>query len=214
MSAPAVQQARLHEALLACEECDQLHHRAALEGVGQLCCSRCGAALTPTRRADFHLPLALALCGLVLLGVAHLNPVIGISVQGQDHSASLWQAAEMLYEQDAALLSVVVLVTTLISPAAELLAICWVLVPLLQGLRAPGAARVLRALRSIRPWVMVEVFMLGVLVATVKLAGMATIILGVGVWAFAALMLVLAATATALDDERLWRVLARCQAGT
>jgi paraquat-inducible protein A len=51
---------------------------------------------------------------------------------------------------------------------------------------------------------MMEVFMMGILVAVVKLAGMASIVPGLALWAFAVLIFVLAAAAAALDPHMVW----------
>lgn len=61
----------------------------------------------------------------------------------------------------------------------------------------------LALLQSLRPWGMVEVFLLGVLVATIKLSGMATVIAGPALWAFVALT-VLLTVVVSFDPRGLW----------
>ena len=61
-----------------------------------------------------------------------------------------------------------------------------------------------RLVRGFKPWGMVEVFMLGILVAFVKLAKMANLIPGIALYAFLALIFVLAASAAALDPHIVW----------
>jgi paraquat-inducible protein A len=56
---------------------------------------------------------------------------------------------------------------------------------------------------------MLEIFMLGILVALVKLGKMATIVPGISVFAFALLVLVMAAAISALDLPLLWERLDR-----
>ena len=51
---------------------------------------------------------------------------------------------------------------------------------------------------------MTDVFLLGVLVAFVKLSDMATLVLGIGVYSFAALIVVMAAAGAALDSHEVW----------
>ena len=191
--------------LLACPDCDLLHQAIELAPNAQARCLRCHAAL---RRApqpqDADLTLSLALASLVLLGIAHLNPVFGIEVQGQQQSASLWQAAMTLWDEDAWFLSVLVLTTTLLFPLVELLALCTVLLYARAGRVGPGIALVLRTLHAVRPWVMVEVLMLGVLIALVKLSSLAEVLTGPGLWSFALLMLLLAATSMLFDEASVW----------
>jgi paraquat-inducible protein A len=211
--AEALPVARLRGDLLVCGECDLLHCHPRLdaEPTDEIApagrhyeCRRCGGPLGLARRHAFDLPLALALTALVALAIAHLNPVLAIEIQGQVRSTTLWQAAVALYDDGAWFMSVLVLLTTLAAPLAEMAAVVYVLVPLRRGRTAPGFERVLRAMQAVRPWVMVEVYMLGVLVALVKLAGLAFVIAGVGLWAFGAVMLLVAAAGASFDHEHVW----------
>ena len=218
--APRIPLATLRDDLIACEECDALHRRSAVDGVGEETddivpsgrhyeCRRCGATLGLARHATFDLPLSLALAGLVALTIAHTNDILIIDIQGQQRSATLWQAAWTLYDEGAWFMSLLVLFTTLINPLVEMGAVAYVLLPLRSGQQPPAFDAVLRAMQAVRPWVMVEVFMLGVLVAFVKLNGLASVIPGPGLWAFGAVMILAAAMASAFDHEHVWASTAR-----
>jgi paraquat-inducible protein A len=221
--APRVPVATLRDDLIACEECDALHRRSSVDGIGEDTddvvpsgrhyeCRRCGATLGLARHATFDLPLSLAIGGLVMLLIAHTNNILVIDIQGQFRSTTLWQAAWTLYDEGAWFMCGLVLFTTLVNPLVELAAVAWVLLPLRAGQQAPGFDVVLRAMQAVRPWVMVEVFMLGVLVAFVKLNGLASVIPGPGLWAFGAVMVLAAAMASAFDHEHVWASTARLRA--
>ncbi|MDE2370901.1 MAG: paraquat-inducible protein A [Burkholderiales bacterium] len=185
---------------IACGECDLLLRGAALAPGTRARCPRCGALLARAPASGVDRPLALALASLVTLAVAHLNPVFGIEVQGQILSTSLWGAAAILYREGAWFLSALVLATTLLFPALQLLAICDALLARRAGHNA--STRLLRLLHAVEPWVMVEVFMLGVLIAVVKLSSLAGVLPGAGLVAFAAAMLLMAATSASFDAHR------------
>jgi len=221
--APRLPLATLRDDLIACEECDALHRRSQVDGVGEDTddtapsgrhyeCRRCGATLGQARHANFDLPLSLALGGLVMLLIAQTNSILVIDLQGQFRSSTLWEAAWTLYDEGAWFMAVLVLFTTLLNPLVELAAVAWVLLPLRTGQLAPGFELVLRAMQAVRPWVMVEVFMLGVLVAFVKLNGLASVIPGAGLWAFGAVMVLATAMASAFDHEHVWASTARLRA--
>ena len=224
--APRIPVARLRDDLIACEECDALHRRSSVDGVGDESddivpsgrhyeCRRCGATLGLARHATFDLPLAMAMGGLVMLAIAHLNDILVIDIQGQLRSTTLWGAAWTLYDEGAWFMGVLVLLTTLLNPLVEMGAVVYVLLPLRSGQQAPaGFDVVLRAMQAVKPWVMVEVFMLGVLVAFVKLNGLASVIPGPGLWAFGGVMILAAAMASAFDHEHVWASTARLRAQT
>ena len=218
--APRIPVATLRDDLIVCEECDAVHRRSSVDGAGNDSddivpsgrhyeCRRCGATLGLARHATFDLTLSMAMGGLVMLAIAHLNPILAIEIQGQTRSTTLWEAAWTLYDEGAWFMGILVLFTTLLNPLIEMGAVCYVLLPLRSGQQAPGFDVVLRAMQAVRPWVMVEVFMLGVLVAFVKLNGLASVIPGPGLWAFGGVMILAAAMASAFDHEHVWASTAR-----
>ena len=110
--APRIPVAALRDDLIACDECDALHRRSSVDGIGDESddivpsgrhyeCRRCGATLGLARHATFDLPLSLALGGLVMLAIAHLNSILLIDIQGQLRSTTLWEAAWTLYDEGA-----------------------------------------------------------------------------------------------------------------
>jgi paraquat-inducible protein A len=86
----------------------------------------------------------------------------------------------------------------------NLAALLYVLVPLRFGRLPPAVPAMLRLIQAVKPWGMVEVFLLGMLVSLVKLAHLASVQIGVALWSFAALMLLLAATAASFDAQGIW----------
>jgi paraquat-inducible protein A len=104
-----------------------------------------------------------------------------------------------------AAIATLVLLTVVIVPAIHLGCMLYMLIPVYFDRVPRHLARVLRLVMFIKPWGMMEVFMLGILVSVVKLVKMATIIPGVALYAFLALIFVLAAMAVTLDDRLIWK---------
>jgi paraquat-inducible protein A len=148
--------------------------------------------------------LALTVTGLILFVVANAFPFLGFKLQAQVHETILITGVRELYHQGMWILATVVLLTTIVMPAAQMLGLLYVLVPLKQN-RMPWKLReVFRFVQSLRPWAMMEVFMLGILVSIVKLGKMATIVPGIAAFAFMALIFVLAASLAVLDPHAVW----------
>jgi paraquat-inducible protein A len=189
---------------MACHDCDLLHRIPAVpEGRTASCC-RCGAVLAKPKRDSVERSLALVVAGLVLLVLANSFPFLGFKIQGQVRETLLLTGIQELYRQDMQLVAVLVLVTTVLAPLAQLLALFYILLPLKLNRPAPGMFHVFRRLRSIEPWSMMEVFMVGILVSVVKLAKMAQIIPGTAAFCFMALIFVLAACLASLDPHEVW----------
>ena len=89
-------------------------------------------------------------------------------------------------------------------PLLKVLLQLYVLLPLKLGLRQPGLAQSYRLLDALNPWGMLEVYMLGVLVAITKLSGMATILLGTAFYAFVALLVLTTAASSSMNPRLVW----------
>jgi paraquat-inducible protein A len=192
------------EAMIACPECDLLHRRRALPEGGSACCRRCGARLYTLRRNSLNRSLALTLTGAILFLISFSFPFLAIKAEGLMEETTLLSGVNTLYLQGWPALAALVGFTTVMVPIFQLASLLYVLVPLKLGRRPRFLASVFRLARTLHPWQMLEVFLIGILVAMVKLTKMATIVPGVAVFAFAALILVLAAIGTTLEPQLIW----------
>ncbi len=177
--------------LIICEFCDSVYRRAPLQGRVVACCSRCGARLYRNSRSDLDVMLALTLAALAVFLIANAYPLMLLGVSGKSSEATLWQMIVDTYDSNVSPIAPVAAITVFFFPLLQICLYAYVLVPLRRG-RVPVAfIGVMHALRQMQPWTMVEVFVLGMLVAVVKLGGMATATPETGMWAFAVLTFLL-----------------------
>lgn len=191
-------------ALIACHDCDLLHRLGSVPQKGSVKCSRCGAVLIKHDRNTMEHTLALACAGLILFVLANVFPLLSLEFEGQVIESALFTGVQDLYFQDSWLLAGLVLLTTIIVPLTELVTSLYILLPLKYGRVSWQSARLFRLLHILYPWSMMEVFMLGILVSMVKLGHIATIIPGIALWSFGALIFVLAAINATMDPEAIW----------
>ena len=190
--------------LIACPECDLLQRAPLLARETLATCRRCHKVLYRPADENLDRPLAYTLAAAVLFVIANAFPIVGLELQGQSSAATLFGTVRALYEGGMTMLALLVFFTTILVPAVQLSAMTYLLVPLRLGhvpLRLPLA---LRLLQAVRPWGMVEVFILGVLVSLVKLAGMARVEPGIALWSFGALLLMIAAAVASFDARVIW----------
>jgi paraquat-inducible protein A len=192
------------ESLIACHECDLLHQSQPLPSGGTARCIRCGAKLYSRKRNSLDRVLALTIAGLVLFCVANAYPFLTFRLEAQVQETTLISGVIELYNQGMWIVAGVVLLTSILMPLLELTGMLYVLLPLKFNLRSWKLPLFFRLVRSFKPWGMMEVFMLGILVAFVKLAKMATLIPGIALYAFMVLIFVLAASAASLDPHIVW----------
>ena len=91
----------------------------------------------------------------------------------------------------------------IVAPVLQIGLLCWLLGFALAGQRAPGFAVCMRSLEGLRPWSMLEVCLLGAMVAVIKLAGLLDVIPGIGLLALAALSMLIIHVA-GKDIRDLW----------
>ena len=208
MNAPAPQ---TDTSVLACHECDLLQYAPAVAGQ-VVCCCRCGCQLRHGSGCRPSTSLALVLAGLLVFVLANVFPVIGLEAGGTRTATTLLGTAWQLSQQQMQPVALLVLLTGVLMPGLELLCLLYLLLPLSLGRAPRGFAHVMRLVRILHPWGMVEVFLLGVLVSLVKLAHMAEVHPGIGLWSFFALILLLAGNASRFDAGQLWERYQTCRA--
>jgi len=190
--------------LIACHECDLLQRLPAAQARALVRCRRCGSVLHHAGRDPFTPPLALGITALILFVISTSFPLLDFSLGGQHASTYLLAGIRQLYLQGAILLAGVVLFTTVIAPLLHISLLIYVYLPLTLGRRPPGFVAALRIMQWVLPWSMLEIFLLGVIIAAVKLAEQATIVAGPAAWSLAILVFVLAGAATQVHPGRLW----------
>jgi paraquat-inducible protein A len=191
--------------LIVCHACDLVHRRGAILEKARVRCVRCRAELYRTNSASIDTAIALAVTAAVLLLLSNAYPLVALQLNGSVRATTLVGAAIGLYNQGYAPVAALVLLTTLLVPLFQISGLLYVLVPLRAGRRAPGQNELFRALTRLRPWAMSEVFMLGALVALVKLSALAEVIPGVSLFSYGALMFALSALTSITPTEQFWR---------
>ncbi|TDL88165.1 paraquat-inducible protein A [Meridianimarinicoccus aquatilis] len=205
----AVPQTDLTE-MTACPQCDWLHVIGDVPDGMRARCVRCQTVLLAPRRDAAVTIVALAAAALVLMIVAISFPFLNIAASGLSSSASVLDAAMSfaLASGRMAPLSVIVAALIIVLPVARLAGLIYALGPLAVGNKArPYAAFVFRLSMRLRPWAMAEIFIIGVAVALVKVASLATVGFGPAFWAFVGLVILVAAKDMVLCERSMWRAL-------
>ncbi len=190
--------------VVACESCDLLHRGAELERGARALCSRCGQRLYGSAVDSLERTLAFTIAAGVLLVVANAFPFLKFSLGGQDQENRILTGIVDLYQTGFQPLAALILLTTVVAPLLEIFLHLWAIIPVLLGFRFPGVAFAARASTKMAGWSMLEVYLLAVIVAVVKLAMMATVNLETGAYAFFALIAMLTAARSSLEVDVLW----------
>ncbi|USG62971.1 paraquat-inducible protein A [Sneathiella marina] len=189
---------------LACPECDLVHAIADINEGEQGRCTRCGALLFVRHRNSLDRSLAFALTGFLFFILANMFPLLTFELDGRSQSNRLIDGAIAFLNEGYWELGIVVFVSSVLAPMMVLIVLISLLLPLRLNRLPFNPQFQIRMLMHLRPWAMSEIFILGIIVAFVKLSDFAEVSVGLSLFAF---VLMVAATVMAyltLDDEALW----------
>jgi paraquat-inducible protein A len=195
---------RSHPDLQVCPECDALYAKPALANDAVARCRRCGATLGRGHWLPADGQLALSVAAAVVYAIATLSPIVTLELRGVHAVSTMIEATRLTWDSGEHLVAVLAAATVIVFPLLVILLRLWLLAPLVAGQPTPGLVPALHALRWLTRWSMVEVFMLAVLIAVVRSAGVTNVVPGAGIFAYGTLAVLLAAVqATGL--EGLWQ---------
>ena len=190
--------------VIACHECDLLQREIPLTPGRVARCVRCGAKLYRTENRSIDHTLALTLAAAVLFILANAFPIIGLQIQSTRNDTSFINAVHTLWNQGMWPVAGLVFFTTFLAPASALAVMIHILLAMKRKRIPAGFTHIMRVLQSFNPWAMVEVFIIGVIVALVKLTHYGTLIPGIALWSLGVLTLLMTATASSFNVHDVW----------
>lgn len=191
-------------ALVACPHCDLLLRLPAVAAGASARCPRCDEVLWRPHRDSLGRSLALALAAAVLFGIANSAPMLGLSTIGRHASTTVIGGARHLWGDGEQIVAGLVLFAAVVAPAVQIGFMLLITIAARRE-RAPAwIAEPLRALQFTRTWSMIEVMLLGVLIALTKISDYATVIPGLALFALGALIVLLAAMQSCFDPREAW----------
>jgi paraquat-inducible protein A len=192
------------DGLIACHACDGAYRIKPLPAGARALCARCGSLLYRNAPRALDRAAALYLAALMLFIVANAFPFVALKYGDRVEQSVLASGALVLAQVGMPELGILVILTSVVFPLITLGGMVYLLMPLRVGIRPPGMAMVWRVVRTLTPWSLIGVFMLGLLVSVVKLQDLATIVPGAAFYAFVGLLVVSAAAAASFEPSVLW----------
>jgi paraquat-inducible protein A len=169
-------------------------------------CARCGKVLAGSATGRIGAPLALAGTALILLIPATVAPLMLVSSYGASREAWLPTSASALWHDGFPLLGLLVALFSIALPYVYLALLIWVLGSLRFGGRS-SIGPAFRWTKHLRPWVMIEVYLVGCFVSYSRIKAVSTVTVEIGGWALVAAGLVLLVALTQLDERTVWEML-------
>jgi paraquat-inducible protein A len=190
--------------LVACIHCDLLQRLPELAPGASARCPRCNKELWRRREDSLNRTLALTMAAALLFVVANSVPMLGLTIVGRAASTTVIGGAEHLWQNGQTTVGVLVLLTAVIAPALQIGFMLAISLGALRERPPRWVGILLRHHPTTRTWSMIEVMMLGVLVALVKIADYATVVPGIALFVLWALVFLIAGMQASFDSRQVW----------
>ncbi len=192
------------ENIAACPDCDLLQIIPSLPEGATALCPRCGHAIAAGKTDSLNRTLAFSAAAAIALLIANVTPLLGLSAVGRRADTTVLGGVLMMWRQGQEITALLVAFCTMIAPSVYIAVMLTVLIAVQKSTPPAWTGPLLRLSEFNKPWAMVEVMMLGILVALVKIADLATVIPGAGMFAVFALIVLIAAMTVSFDPREVW----------
>src|SRR5438874_3629011 len=192
--------------LIACETCGQVQRLPELAPGASAECARCDGHLVVNDGGALARTAAFSLAALMFYLPANLYPILRMEWYGTHSESTAWDGAITLFRQGQPVIAIIVFLASIVIPFLKLLA----LFSLVASVKLRSAAWrrqrvwIFRTLELIGPWAMLDVFVMAILVALVKLGELATVLPGRGLFSFTAVAMLTMLASASFDPRLIW----------
>jgi paraquat-inducible protein A len=194
------------ESVLSCETCGLTQQVEPLSPGTSAECIRCGSTVATRPAGNMDTTLALTIAALLLYVPANIYPILTMNLYGSYNENTIWDGVVSLMQHDEYFVAAVVFLASIVIPLLKLLGLFFLVVSvkLGSGRRLRGRTRIYQFIDAIGPWAMLDVFLLAVLVALVKLGDLARVIPGPGLVAFTCVVVLTMLASQSFDPKLIW----------
>jgi paraquat-inducible protein A len=192
--------------LMACKICGQVHDLPVLEPGTVARCVRCGSELSRRSRSSLHRTAAFSLAALILYVPANQLPILHLEVYGAISENTVLDGVRKFYEEHDYPIGTVVLLASIIVPLLKLLGLLFVVSTTAVKSRKLLLVRTwtYRFIESIGKWAMLDVFVVAIWVAAVKLGELASVRAGRGLLPFGCVVVLTLLASASFDPQLIW----------
>ena len=190
---------------MACNVCGLVQRVEGLAPGYQARCARCESTLREAHRAESRIvTAALSLAALFLYVPANIYPILRMQYLGKFSENTVWDGAVKLFQDGMWFVAIIVFLASILVPLLKLLGLFLLVLPIRARLGKTTLTRIYKTICVIGPWAMLDVFLLSVLVALVKLGDFATVVPGPGIGAFTGVVVLTLLASSSFDPRVIW----------
>lgn len=194
------------ETVITCKTCGLVQRMDELRpGTAAECC-RCGSIISKRKVNSLGRTAAFSLAALIFYVPANIYPILRMDYYGAYSESTVWDGCVKLFQDGQWLVAVIVFLASLAIPLFKLLGLFFLVgtAKFKFARRRHERTRIYKIIDVIGPWAMLDVFLLAVLVALVKLEQLATVLPGPGLLAFTAVVVLTIFASASFDPKLIW----------
>lgn len=201
MKIHAISQTLPHARYQRCPQCDTLFSLPDVKSHQSAHCPRCNAEILSGRDWSMTRLMAMAATMIVLMPFAFSLPLVDIRLLGMRINASVLEGVIQMTQQGDVLTASMVAFCTIGAPVTLVAGICYLGIGNRLGM---NLRPVLLMLEKLKEWVMLDIYLIGIAVASIKVQDYASLEIGYGLGAYIALTVLSVLTLIHLNMEQLW----------
>jgi paraquat-inducible protein A len=169
-------------------------------------CPRCASTVSEGPHGSLQVTAALAVSALILYLPANLYPILRMHFYGAYSESTVWDGVVSLAQSQQYFVALIVFLASIAVPILKLAGLLYLVISARFGIgrRLRSRTRIYRFIDVVGPWAMLDVFLLAILVALVKLGQIATILPGPGLIAFTAVVVLTMLASASFDPRTIW----------
>lgn len=191
--------------VIACPFCDLLQRTHYIPPGYFVKCCRCGAVLYKRKPNSINRTLALVIAGIILYIPANIYPIMTFEYLGQSQTNTIWSGVKELCASGMFPIAILVFCASIAIPLLKLIGLAYLCISLKWGWMRRNRTQLYQVIDVIGRWAMLDVFLLSIMVAIVKLGQIATVIPGPGSLAFASVVVLTLFAASCFDPRLIWQ---------
>lgn len=189
--------------VLLCVHCGQSQKLPKIPIGCKATCVRCNETLRQHAPRGVQRTIALSLAALILYVPSNTLPILSISQMGHRSESTIWEGVVELWQTGTPGIAFLVFLCSMLIPLFKILGLLYLC--MFYQLHSPKKySSLLRFITVIGRWSMLDVFLVAILVALVKLGTFASIQTELGIVAFSSVVVLTMIASTNFDSRLLW----------
>jgi paraquat-inducible protein A len=192
------------EELIVCHTCDLPVRVEAVRPGTRAACPRCGSKIFDRKPNSLQRTAALSLAALVLYVPANIYPILRMEFYGAYSESTIWDGCVKLFQDGMWFVAIVVFLASIVVPLIKLAGLLTLVVTSKSSRLRRARTALFKLIDVVGPWAMLDVFLLAILVAVVKLEQLATVLPGPGIVAFTCVVILTILASMSFDPRLIW----------